>query len=284
MKHALFISLAKIKDIYFLKDTKWKYAFFIYLITSILLVFPISLNLINSKTTNYELIGAELATTKKEGLLENLPNFSIVSGKLYYDSSIEDMVITTSLNDSFVIIINTTLDKVSNVDKDMNTVIFNQTNFELYLAGQSFNYDYSRFSNLHAQELKRMSSDDAMTQIYDQIYVTLKSTFLLPVILSLIVVFFMTNLVFILIISMFARLLRIRDLHVPVYSEIVKISLFASLIPGFISMFIGLFVPPMTIVLFNFGLPIMLLIIYIKSRQIGINNVYQNQKDVEYIQ
>lgn len=284
MKHALFVSLTKVKDIYFLKDARWFHAFLVYLIASVLLVFPISLNLINSKTTNYELIGAELATKEIDGLLDELPNFSIAQGKLYYAPELEDQVITTNLNDSFIIILNTTSNKTEVKNTKINTIVFNESSFEVYLAGVSFNYDYQRFSNIHVSDLKNMDSDDAMTMVYNNIYVSLKSTFLLPLILVLIVVFFVTNLIFMLIIAMFARLLRIRDHNVPIYSEILKISFFASLLPSIISMLIGLLAPPITIVLFNFGLPLMLLIIYHKSKQIQINDIYKTQKDVEYLQ
>ena len=45
-------------------------------------------------------------------------------------------------------------------------------------------------------------------------------------------------------------------------------------------MLIGLFAPPLTIVFYNFGLPLMLVLIYFKSKAIQINNNYINQKDV----
>lgn len=286
MKKAFYVSLFKVPHIYFLKDSKWLYAFLFFLLSMVLLVFPISLNLINSKTTNYELIGAKLALEDVEGLLDDLPNFSIASGRLVYADELKNQRITTNLEDSFVIILNTTQSKIYgyDIDQSINTVVFSESSFDVYLAGASFTYDYARFSNIHVTDLKNQSSSDAMKLIYDNIYVSLKSTFLLPVILILVVVFFGMNLIYIMIIAMFARLLRIRDNNVPVYSDILKISMFASLLPSAISMLIGLFAPPLTIVFYNFGLPLMLILIYFKSKAIQINNNYINQKDVEFVQ
>lgn len=270
MKKVLHISLFKMKDIFLLSNEKVTRGMLVFLISMSLLVFPIGFDLVNSKSMNYGLFGADLALTEYDGLLEDLPQASIVEGRLV--STLEEVLII-NLKDQFIIIVNPTEDKVTDSRlQETNGVVFNETNYELYLAGNSFQFNYNTFSNVHFSDLKNMSSTEGIRVIYDNLYVSAKRVFLLPVILILLLVFVFINLIYLAVISFFATFLRYKDQNIPPYAGVLKIALFASLIPSVIAMIIGMFAPPMTIVIYNFGLPAVMFISYLKYKNVNLTD------------
>jgi maltodextrin utilization protein YvdJ len=258
------------KDIFLLSNEKVTRGMLVFLISMSLLVFPIGFDLVNSKSMNYGLFGADLALTEYDGLLEDLPQASIVEGRLV--STLEEVLII-NLKDQFIIIVNPTEDKVTDSRlQETNGVVFNETNYELYLAGNSFQFNYNTFSNVHFSDLKNMSSTEGIRVIYDNLYVSAKRVFLLPVILILLLVFVFINLIYLAVISFFATFLRYKDQNIPPYTGVLKIALFASLVPSVIAMIIGMFAPPMTIVIYNFGLPAVMFISYLKYKNVNLTD------------
>lgn len=271
MKNVIYIALFRIKDIFLLSGDKFSRGLMLFLVSMGLLVFPIGFELVNSESMNYELFGAELAQNDYEGLLDDLPQAAIVEGRLV--SSTQE-VSTINLKDQFVIVINPTDNKIIEpLLEQVNGVIFNETNYELYLAGISFQFNYDTFSNIHFSDLKNMRSTEGIRVIFDNLYVSAKRVFLLPVIVAILAIFIVINLIYISVISFFATFLRYKDQNVPAYSGVLKIALFASLIPSVIAMIIGIYAPPMTIVIYNFGLPVVMFISYLKYKNVNLTDI-----------
>lgn len=271
MKHILFNTVYNIRDIFSLKSEKFGKAFLIYLLSMVLITVPISISLMNSKTINYALFGADLALNEQPGLLNDLPAFVITSGGL---TTPIDFVSVTNLNDSFIIVVNPTEDAVDlAMLNGLNGVIFNSQNYTLSLAGNPFTFNYNTFQNLHSSDLKNMASNEAMTRLYDQLYVSAKRVFLLPVIVLILVIFTAINLIYVSIISLIAGFLKYKDQNVPGFNEIMKIAFFSSLLPSMVGALIGLLAPPISIVFYNFGLPLVMFISYLKYRNIELSNV-----------
>lgn len=270
MKDILFNSVYNIKDVFLLKSMPFKKAIMIYLISMILITVPISISLINSKTMNYALFGANLAIETQEGLLDDLPIFVITQGGL--TTSVETVSIH-NLNDSFVLVINPTENSVDlSVLDGLNGVIFNPSNYVLSLAGNPFVFNYNTFENLYSSELKTLPSNEAMAMLYDQLFVSAKRVFLLPVVLIVLIIFTAINLIYITIISFIAGFLKYKDQNVPGFIDIMKIAFFASLLPSLIGALIGLLAPPFSIVFYNFGLPLVMFISYLKYRNVELSN------------
>ena len=270
MKQILFNSVYNIRDIFLLRTKPFKQALLVYLISMILITVPISISLINSKTMNYDLFGANLAIEEQSGLLDDLPLFVITPGGL--TTNIETVSFHT-LNDSFVIVINPTDAAIDlSVLNGLNGVIFNPSNYTLSLAGNPFVFNYNTFDNIYSSDLKTMPSNEAMALLYDQLYVSAKRVFLFPVLLMIFVIFTAINLLYVMVISFISGFLKYKDQNVPGFVEIMKIAFFASLLPSFIGALIGFIAPPFSIVFYNFGLPFVMFISYLKYRNVELTN------------
>lgn len=283
MIKAFIISLVDIKAIYHLKEMKWRHAILHFLYITLILVLPLQIALIQMDSVPFSTFQMPMTTENVEGLLSELPNCAIASQRLTCPELPENPILLEVNNQRLWLVFD------GNDDTDTigdNRIYLQEYGFRAIINTIHFDLTYSGFErNVYFSELQALESTEAMKVLINGFVLSAKPVYLLPVLVVVFLVFLGMNLIFLVIVSLLARLLKYRDSYLPPFNEILKISIYASTIPSIIGFVLGLFnAYPLVPVIYNFSVPAVMFIVYIKSKDIDHGTSMKTSKDVKYLE
>ncbi len=287
-------SVFKVPDIYKLKDNSFKRVIPYFFLITAMFVMPLIVSITNMDTFLFSSFGIDIVeeteryTPSNEELyelqlednfevIEYLPKGCRITGgqmvyKEFYDVTYsKTQVVNNEFETETVRLIFNAPDDFKLENNTDYTISFGEYHYELYLKGfkftlyynSSFNMDFSDFSNINYTDAS------CIKEILNFALVGLVRTNAWIINTVLFLIFAAVNFIFVLFIAFCARFLRYRDSNFPEFKEIIKMLIYCSTIPCLIGLILGFFGAfAVSTVLYNFVLPFVAIIVYVKNKQI----------------
>lgn len=304
-------SIINVPKIYEMKNNSWGRAILHYLVIMVFFCFPLMIAMMTMKTFLFDSFGIDIINEEKmsevladEELMEARKNdqFEVIeylpkscyfnAGKLVCHGNYDlNFTRTQRVNDELEtervrLVINPSEDFVLE-DKDGIIILFHEYSYDIYLKGVKFSSYYSSSLNLRFSEFNLSDYTDALAikEILNFTLTGIVHNVSWVINLCLFLVFALIDFLYILLLAFCARFLKYRDNNFPEFSEIVKMLMYASTIPCLVCFVLGFFgAYAIGTVLFNFILPLIIFMVYIKNKSIIKGQMStKSAKEAEYV-
>lgn len=261
-KDIFIYSVSKFHNVFDLFELKF-YKFILYfLILNLLMMFPLSIAIINMEEVDYSRYGMDFAENIPDWLPSGLPaNCEIINYELQCatDTVFEYDYINNGNN--YHIYFNVSEYPTFTTP---NTLVFRESTFELIFSnGTMMEFTYGGFEYLDFGDLHDMSQEEASDLLFDSIFLSIKPEIILPLMAYTIGILLLTNFLLIIALATLSMMFKFTQSDFIKYKDMIKLMIIASTFPSFVNLGLNSFgMSAFTSISYNYITPIIAFFIY----------------------
>ncbi len=275
---AITSSLFRFNYVIDLLKMKWHKVLIYFIFLNLLMFLPISYQIIDTfyfaNEVDYEEYGIDFVSNPPEWWTDELPNTCKIKDSEL--TCIIDYVYEyeyTTQNNTYTIILNAEDPTLYNND---NTLVFHQYGFDYYFSDQDLSnysgnvlrFTYKNFNTIYFDELKLLEDGESAELFINNLFNSIKSVSISPIILGVLVALFIPNIILVFVLSGLSMLFSLNDSGFIKYREMIKLYVFGSTWPSIIATVLAMLgMATFTPLVYNFLTPIIVFVMYRKSKQ-----------------
>lgn len=265
--HMVRAGIYKFKDAFDVFDASFFKVFTYFVFINLMMLLPLSLQIVNMENFDYERYGMNFTTTEiPEWIPEYLPTSCRISGNELDCGTDEVYEFTLENRDKeYTVLLNVSNDETITAD---DTIVFYQDWIDVRVRGSVIRLTYSGFNGTNFADFHEMTSEEAASILFENFFQSLKKVIVLPLMIVAVGALFLMNFLLVVLLAAISMLFKLNQSEFPSYNNMIKLFMIASTIPAIINVFLGfLGLSAFTSLTYNFITPILALLMYRASRR-----------------
>jgi maltodextrin utilization protein YvdJ len=241
--------------------------FIYFVILNLMMLLPVSLQIMNLKDFDYQRFGMNFTTTEIPDWIPNEIPTSCHVNFNELDCGIDDIFEWELINNGNVYTVYFNVPNDQTIEED-NTIVFYKNWIDMKVRDSVIRLTYSGFNGMNFEELQSMNQEEAASLIFENFFQTVKPVIVLPLMIFGVGALFLMNLILILLLALLSMLFKFNQSDFPCYKNMIKLFMIASTIPAIISVILGfLGLSAFTSLTYNFITPVIALFMYRASQR-----------------